>query len=65
MNREPATESQEPKAESRSFTLPAEFNGQRLDRVLVSLLGDYSRSQIQRLISDHQVDIQRDGPKGP
>ncbi len=47
------------------LVVPAEFDGQRLDRVLVSLLGDYSRSQIQRLISDHQVDIQRDGPKGP
>jgi 23S rRNA pseudouridine1911/1915/1917 synthase len=33
--------------------------------MLVSMLGDYSRSQIQRLISDRHVDIQRDGSRGP
>ena len=65
MNREPTAESPEPKAESRTFVLPAEFDGQRLDRVLVTLLGDYSRSQIQRLISDQHVEIHRRGPKGP
>jgi 23S rRNA pseudouridine1911/1915/1917 synthase len=32
--------------------------------MLVSVLGDYSRSQIQRLISDRHVDIQREGPRG-
>ena len=64
MNREPTAESQEPTAESRTFVLPAEFNGQRLDRVLVSLLGDYSRAQIQRLIADRHVDLQRGGPRG-
>jgi 23S rRNA pseudouridine1911/1915/1917 synthase len=50
---------------TRTFTVPPEFHGQRLDRVLVALLGDYSRSQIQRLISDRHVEVQRDGPKGP
>ncbi len=49
---------------TREFVLPAEFDGQRLDRVLVALLGDYSRSQIQRLIADRHVDLQRDGPRG-
>ena len=58
-------ESPEPSAQSRSLTISAEYDGQRLDRVLVALLGDFSRSQIQRLISDHHVDVQRQGPKGP
>ena len=58
-------QSRESSVESRSFTVPADFDGQRLDRVLVALLGDFSRSQIQRLITDHHVDIQRQGPKGP
>jgi 23S rRNA pseudouridine1911/1915/1917 synthase len=52
-------------AQSHSFTLSAEFDGQRLDRVLVALLGDFSRSQIQRLITEGHVDLQRPGPKGP
>jgi 23S rRNA pseudouridine1911/1915/1917 synthase len=64
MNSESGVQSPEPKAGSRSFVLPAEFDGQRLDRVLVSLLGDYSRSQIQRLISDRHVEVHRDGAKG-
>jgi 23S rRNA pseudouridine1911/1915/1917 synthase len=55
----------EPGAESRTFLVPADFDGHRLDRVLVALLGDYSRSQIQRLISDEHVEVQRAGPKGP
>jgi 23S rRNA pseudouridine1911/1915/1917 synthase len=58
-------ESPESGSESHSFTVSAEYDGQRLDRVLVALLGDLSRSQIQRLISDHHVDVQRQGPKGP
>lgn len=65
MNSEPGAQSPETTAQSRTLLVTAEFDGQRLDRVLVSLLGDYSRSQIQRLISDRHVDIQRDGPKGP
>src|SRR6186997_1469386 len=34
------------------FDVPADFDGQRLDRVLVSMLADHSRSQLQRLITD-------------
>jgi 23S rRNA pseudouridine1911/1915/1917 synthase len=37
------------------FEVPPEFDGQRLDRFLVSVLGDYSRSQIQKLIADGHV----------
>ncbi len=58
-------ESPEPRAQSRSLTISAEHDGQRLDRVLVALLGDFSRSQIQRLISHRHVDVQRPGAKGP
>jgi 23S rRNA pseudouridine1911/1915/1917 synthase len=65
MNGEPAARSPASRAGNQTFVLPAEFDGQRLDRVLVALLGDYSRSQIQRLISERHVDIQRNGPKGP
>jgi 23S rRNA pseudouridine1911/1915/1917 synthase len=39
------------------FTVPADFDGQRLDRFLVSVLGDQSRSQIQRLIADGRVAV--------
>ncbi|MDA1185717.1 MAG: RluA family pseudouridine synthase [Acidobacteria bacterium] len=42
-----------------SFTVPAESSGQRLDRFLVSVLGGRSRSQIQKLISDGHVTIDR------
>jgi 23S rRNA pseudouridine1911/1915/1917 synthase len=65
MNPDPVAESKEPRAKSHTFLVPDEFDGQRLDLVLVALLGDYSRSQIQRLISDHHVELQRHGPKGP
>jgi len=58
-------ESPESSTESRSLTISADFDGQRLDRVLVALLGDFSRSQIQRLISDDHVGVQRQGPRGP
>ena len=34
------------------FDVPADYDGQRLDRVLVSMLADHSRSQLQRLIAD-------------
>ena len=50
---------------SLKLTVPSEFDGQRLDRVLVALLPDYSRSQIQRLIVDRHVELQRSGPSGP
>jgi 23S rRNA-/tRNA-specific pseudouridylate synthase len=33
------------------------IRGQRLDRFLVSVLGDYSRSQIQKLIADGRVRV--------
>ena len=62
---EPTTESPEPKAQSRTFEVPSEFDGQRLDRVLVALLADYSRSQIQRLITDGHVTLRRPGGSAP
>ena len=34
------------------FEVPADYDGQRLDRVLVSMLANHSRSQLQRLIAD-------------
>ena len=42
---------------AHEFDVPAEFDGQRLDRFLVSVLGDLSRSQIQRLITDGHVSV--------
>ena len=39
----------------REWDVPAELAGQRLDRVLVQLLPDLTRSAIQRLIRDGQV----------
>ena len=41
------------------FTVPADFAGQRLDRFLVSVLAEHSRSQIQRLIADGRVIVPR------
>jgi len=46
------------------FDVPADFDAQRLDRFLVSVLGDYSRSQIQKLIVDGHVRIHRVGSAG-
>ena len=46
------------------FDVPAEFDNQRIDRFLVSVLGDYSRSQIQKLITDGHVEIRRGGASG-
>jgi 23S rRNA pseudouridine1911/1915/1917 synthase len=43
------------------FTVPAEFDGQRLDRFLVSVLEGHSRSQIQKLIADGHVAVQTFG----
>jgi 23S rRNA pseudouridine1911/1915/1917 synthase len=34
------------------FDVPADYDGLRLDRVLVSMLGDHSRAQLQRLIAE-------------
>ena len=42
---------------TRSFTVPADAEGTRLDRFLVSVIGDRSRSQIQRLIDDGHVQV--------
>ena len=41
------------------LVVPADFEGQRLDRFLVSVLEDRSRSQIQQLITDGHVTVQR------
>src|SRR5215510_9536910 len=41
------------------FVVPAEFEGERLDRFLVSVLADQSRSQIQKLITDGRVTLDR------
>jgi 23S rRNA pseudouridine1911/1915/1917 synthase len=43
--------------ESREFSVSDEFDGQRLDRFLVAVLGDHSRSQIQKLIADGHVRV--------
>jgi 23S rRNA pseudouridine1911/1915/1917 synthase len=41
------------------LVVPADSNNQRLDRYLVSVLEDYSRSQIQKLIADGHVSVRR------
>lgn len=41
------------------FVVTPEFDGQRLDRFLVSVLEQQSRSQIQKLIADGQISIAR------
>ena len=55
---------------SFEFSVPPDYDGQRVDRFLVSVLADYSRSQIQRLIADghvsiRRVSVRRGGPSGP
>ena len=47
-----------PAERPHEFEVPAEFGGQRLDRFLVSVLEGYSRSQIQKLITDGHVSVQ-------
>jgi 23S rRNA pseudouridine1911/1915/1917 synthase len=42
---------------SHTITVPADSDGIRLDRFLTSLLADRSRSQIQRLIKDGEVQV--------
>ena len=39
------------------FEVPVDDDGQRLDRVLVSMLADHSRSRLQRLITDGCVRV--------
>jgi 23S rRNA pseudouridine1911/1915/1917 synthase len=46
------------------FLVPAEFDGQRLDRVIVSVVEGRSRSQIQQLIEGGCVRVRRGGPAG-
>ena len=41
------------------FIVPPDFNGQRLDRFLVSVLESHSRSQIQKLVADGHVTLDR------
>jgi 23S rRNA pseudouridine1911/1915/1917 synthase len=41
------------------FTVPAEYEGQRLDRFLVSVLEGRSRSQVQKLIEEGLVRVDR------
>jgi 23S rRNA pseudouridine1911/1915/1917 synthase len=39
------------------FVVPVDFDGHRLDRMLVALLADHSRSQLQRMIGDGCVRV--------
>ena len=39
------------------FLVTPEFHGQRLDRFLVGVMADHSRSQIQKLIAEGQVHV--------
>ena len=45
------------------FEVPPEFDGQRLDRFLVSVLEGRSRSQIQKLITDGHVQVRPSGAR--
>ena len=49
--------------EQRNLTVPPESDGQRLDRFLVDVLGDLSRSQIQKLIADGRVQVGHRQPR--
>jgi 23S rRNA pseudouridine1911/1915/1917 synthase len=47
---------------SRTFHVPDEYQGDRLDRFLAAVLSGYSRSQVQRLIKEGHVRVgARDG----
>jgi 23S rRNA pseudouridine1911/1915/1917 synthase len=48
----------------QEYVVPSDFDGQRLDRFLVSVLADQSRSQIQRLIADGHVVIRKSRRRG-
>jgi 23S rRNA pseudouridine1911/1915/1917 synthase len=48
-----------PSAQRLEFVVQDDSAGQRLDRFLVSVLADYSRAQIQKLITDGHVTVQR------
>ena len=43
--------------DSKEFSVAPESDGQRLDRFLVAVLADHSRSQIQKLIADGHVRV--------
>jgi 23S rRNA pseudouridine1911/1915/1917 synthase len=43
--------------EPLEFIVPGEFDGQRLDRFVVSVLAEHSRSQIQKLIVDGHITL--------
>jgi 23S rRNA pseudouridine1911/1915/1917 synthase len=49
--------------EALTFVVPADSTGQRLDRFLVSVLEGLSRSQVQKLIDDGRVTLDRKPPK--
>ena len=48
---------------THEFIVPADYAGQRLDKFLVSVLEAHSRSQVQRLIEDGHVRLDRKPPK--
>jgi 23S rRNA pseudouridine1911/1915/1917 synthase len=48
---------------NRAFVVPDESDGLRLDRFLVSMVGDLSRSQLQRLIKEGQVQVETHAAK--
>ncbi len=47
----------------RTFSVPDELDGERLDRVLVALLEDVSRTRVQELIQDGGVRIDGEPPE--
>ena len=49
--------------ERLEFTVGPEYDGQRLDKFLVSVLEGQSRSQVQKLIEDGHVTLDRKTPK--
>jgi 23S rRNA pseudouridine1911/1915/1917 synthase len=48
---------------AETFIVPADYEGQRLDKFLVSVLEGQSRSQVQKLIEDGRVTLERKAPK--
>src|SRR5512138_1348126 len=64
MRRDSGDESPRDVRLSIELAVPADFDGQRIDRFLVSVLADYSRSQIQKLIADGHVEVRRGGTSG-
>jgi 23S rRNA pseudouridine1911/1915/1917 synthase len=48
---------------SHDFVVPLEFDGQRLDKFLVSVLEGQSRSQVQKLIEEGHVRVDRKAAK--